>query len=281
MRMRPFGTVALVSALSVVVMFGVARPPTLSAQQTGGLPALAQRVAVLEALLSASQQNVAALEAALAAETAARQAADAALATRATLLEDKTQFMSVAGTDVIFTGANVHIRNGLGATNGNPADPRTTSAASTVVNGLGNLIIGYNELGGIADFPRDRTGSHYLVIGDYNYYSGFGGIAAGRDNNVRAAYASTLGGRSNRVPAAFAAIVGGAFNLADGHTASILGGNANRASELDATVAGGSGNSATARFSSVGGGAGIIQATEFGWSAGSFGPVVAGAPRSP
>ncbi|HVK04399.1 MAG TPA: hypothetical protein VM490_13055 [Armatimonadaceae bacterium] len=243
--------------------------------QAGGLPALEKRVAALEAQNQAQAQQIAALLAALAQETAARQSADAALANRASALENKTQYLSVSGTDTYFTGTNVHIRNGLGATNGNPANPLST--APTQVNGLGNLIVGYN-----ADFGFNNTsGSHNLVMGDANSFSSFAAIVAGQDNRASAPYASALGGRSNQAQGPYSAIVGGAFNITDGNTASILGGNANRASDIDAVVCGGSGNRATARFAVVGGGAGVVQATEFGWSAGSFGAALQGAFRSP
>jgi hypothetical protein len=66
------------------------------------------------------------------------------------------------GNDVIFEGCNVHIRSGAGYT-GAP------------VNGLGNLVVGYNEA-----FPDDdRTGSHNLVVGAFHSYSSSGGLVAG------------------------------------------------------------------------------------------------------
>jgi len=281
LRMASCRGVALVCALGVLAMFGVTTATPANAQQFGGLPALEKRVAALEAIVVANMEQIAALKAALLAENSARQAAESALANRAEVLEEKTQFMSVEGTELYITGANVHIRNGLGATNGNPDDPRATAPETTAVNGLGNLTIGYNAEGGIADFPRSRGGSHYLILGDYNYYSAFGGIAAGRDNSALGPYASTLGGRSNRAPGSFSSVVGGAFNLTDGNTASILGGDGNRASDIDATVSGGAGNHASARFSSISGGAGIVQNVEYGWSAGVLGPAIQGSFSSP
>jgi hypothetical protein len=249
---------------------------------TTGVPPLELRVLALENLLGAKSEEIADLWAALQAERAARLAAETALASRASTVEAKTQYMTVSATETYFTGTNVHIRNGLGSTNGNPLDSRTTQPALTVVNGLGNLIVGYNAAGGLVDPPKSRDGSHNLVVGDFNYYTSFGGLVAGRDNVVLAPYASVLGGRSNRAAAGFSAVVGGAFNLADGDTSSILGGNANRASNIDATVSGGNGNRATARFSSVSGGTGIIQGVEFGWSAGSLvGPSISGSFSSP
>jgi hypothetical protein len=204
----------------------------------------------------------------------------AALKQRLAQAEGKLVYVSVQGNDMFITGANLHIRNGLGSTNGNPADPRAVNLAQTTVNGLGNLIIGYNAPGGISN-ESSRDGSHNLVVGDFNYYSSFGAIVAGRDNAALAPYASTLGGRTNRAEAEFSSVVGGAFNITDGSTAAILGGNANEASDIDATVCGGNGNQATARFSSVGGGSGVVQDDENGWSAGSFGAPVQGSFVSP
>lgn len=279
MRPQAIGSVVIGLAFGLFAVLATANPIRLSAQQTGGLPALERRLAALELALTKKTQEITALQAALAAEKAAREAADTALATRASALEDKTRFMSTSDTETYFTGTNVHILNGLGATNGNPDDPRTLNPDATDVNGLGNLIIGYNASLG---FSNVQTGSHNLVLGDYNNYASFGGIAAGWDNTIQAPYASTLGGRSNRAVAEWSTIVGGAFGLTDGSTTSILGGNANRASEIDATVCGGSGNHASARFSTVGGGGGVSQGAEFGWSAGSLvGPLIQGSFRSP
>ena len=71
------------------------------------------------------------------------------------------------GNDVIFEGCNVHVRSGAGAT-------------GAAVNGLGNLIVGYNEAQ-----PADiRTGSHNLVVGPFHTYSSHGGLVAGLDNAI-------------------------------------------------------------------------------------------------
>ena len=67
------------------------------------------------------------------------------------------------GEDVIgtaktirFTGVNVQIVNGLGATNGNPGDPRDDEQ---VVNGLGNLVVGILILIGILYAAMSRNGT--------------------------------------------------------------------------------------------------------------------------
>ena len=52
------------------------------------------------------------------------------------------------------------------------------------VNGLGNVVIGYNELRGAGD---DRSGSHNLVFGSRNNYSSYGGLrrrAAGGNHDA-------------------------------------------------------------------------------------------------
>ena len=257
--------VGMVAAAGFGLLLGAGAAPgdaqNGGGSQAGGLPALQTRVAALEAQNASQGQQIAALTARVAA------------------LEAKTQYLTVSGTETYFTGTNVHIRNGMGSTNGNPDEPLTLDPGETAVNGLGNLIIGYNAL---PPFPIDRSGSHYLVTGDLNAYTSFGGIAAGWANTVSAAYASTLGGRSNRSTGAFCSIVGGAFNHTDGgNTASILGGNANQASNIDSTVCGGNQNHASARFSVIGGGSGLLQGAEFGWCAGSFGAGVSGRFVSP
>jgi hypothetical protein len=55
---------------------------------------------------------------------------------------------------VRFTVVNVQVVNGLGATNGNSNNPGTLT--NTNVNGVGNLIVGSNELGN--PVVGDRTG---------------------------------------------------------------------------------------------------------------------------
>ena len=70
---------------------------------------------------------------------------------------------------MFFTGCNVNIQSGSGTTDGN-------------VNGLGNLVVGYDaNTGGHA-----RTGSHNLIVGDEHEYSSFGGLVAGFQNKIAA-----------------------------------------------------------------------------------------------
>ena len=44
------------------------------------------------------------------------------------------------------SGVNLQLVNGLEATNGHPADPTAIDPGLTTTNGVGNLIVGYNEV---------------------------------------------------------------------------------------------------------------------------------------
>jgi len=101
------------------------------------------------------------------------------------------------GPHILFTGANVHVRSGSGAT-GNYAVP---------YEGLGNLIIGYNE-----NTPTPtliRTGSHNLVGGSMNSFSSFGGMVFGLQNTISGEYASVLGGNENKAVGLHSTVYGG------------------------------------------------------------------------
>jgi hypothetical protein len=189
------------------------------------------------------------------------------LQNRTAAVETKTQFMSAdaAGQWTIFSGCNVYIRNGLGATNGNPESPFSTTAA--VTNGLGNLIIGYNQPG---NFRGDnRNGSHNLILGDVNSYSSYGGIIAGFDNMIAAPYATVTGGAQSLASGQMACVGGGLNNEARGAKSFVIGGQ-NLASGDYSCVTGGVDNVAGGLTSTVSGGAFITQSNDFGWAAGAF-----------
>jgi|KBSSwiStaDraftv2_1062776.scaffolds.fasta_scaffold842272_1 hypothetical protein len=130
-------------------------------------------------------------------------------------LQAKLGCMSKTGDEVFFTGCNVHIVSGSGAT-------------EEAVNGLGNLIIGYNEdAPAVLSFapPSIRGGSHNLVIGPGHSYPSYGGLVAGRVNSVTGPNATVSGGVSN---------------TASGHWSSVSGGEQNNASGTYSTVSGAS-----------------------------------------
>ena len=142
------------------------------------------------------------------------------------------------GNDVIFEGCNIHIRSRAGMTD-------------APVNGLGNLIVGYNE----PDGTDDRTGSHNLVVGRHHSYSSHGGFVAGENNRVSGASASISGGWGNFASGTHASVSGGRLSIASGLGASVSGGQENMAAGVAASVSGGLGRSAP---------------TEFDWAAGTL-----------
>jgi len=126
-------------------------------------------------------------------EIAALRAEVHELATRVAALSSLLQHFSREGNDVIIEGANFHVRNGTGATAG-------------AVNGLGNLVIGYNEA---RSTGATRTGSHNVVVGSEHDYSAAGGLVVGFRNAVSGDFAAVTGGQGNTASGAAAAIGGG------------------------------------------------------------------------
>ena len=160
------------------------------------------------------------------------------------------------------SGANVQVVNGLGSTG--------------TVNGLGNLIVGYDELSGLftpvcsQGVIRTQTqcinsgniwsvdhksGSHNVVVGTRHRYSRTGGLVVGNSNTITGDWASVSGGQENSAIESFASVSGGQNNEA-GAWASVSGGERNKALEVRSSVSGGEQNSAAGRWSSVCGGGG-------------------------
>ena len=142
--------------------------------------------------------------------------------------------------EVVVTGANLRIVNGL----------RGTATA----NGVGNLLLGYNEPR--PDGDNERTGSHNVVVGLGHNFSSFGGLVVGRHNAIPGAFASVSGGFDNTASGESASVSGGAFNRASGPSASVSGGFDNTAGGNAAVVSGGDGNTASGHTAAVSGGHG-------------------------
>ena len=164
----------------------------------------------------------------------------AALEARIAALETLLEHFSRNGSDISITGANLWIKSGSGVTNG-------------AISGLGNLIVGYNELrGGGLD---DRSGSHNIIVGSGNNYTSNGGFIAGTMNTISAPFTSVSGGYGN---------------TANGWYSSVSGGNGNFASNYYASVSGGYQNTASANSSSVSGGQSLTQGSNSGWTGGAY-----------
>lgn len=145
---------------------------------------------------------------------------------------------------VRFSGVNLQIVDGTG-------DTQCNTSGFELCNGLGNLIIGYNEDPG--DDAR-RIGTHNLALGFDNDYTGFSGIVAGTRNSISAAYASVTGGEDNSARGFASSVSGGDGNTAGAHFSSVSGGRFNTASGVASSVSGGRDNTASGGYSSVSGG---------------------------
>jgi len=131
----------------------------------------------------------------------------AALEDKVKALEQKTAAMSVETIDdrpsVVFNGVNLHVRDGTGSTKCNDDG----------CDGVGNLIIGYNE----SDPHSVRTGSHNLIVGSHNQFSSYGGMVVGYRNRILGEYASVSGGYLNDAKGRYASISGGDDNYGARH----------------------------------------------------------------
>ena len=176
-------------------------------------------------------------------------------------LKDLLSGVTRNGDTLLFDGMNLQIVNGQGETE--------TS------NGLGNVIIGYNEDSGSDEI---RTGSHYLIVGTESTYSSYSGIVAGRSSSATGEYASVLGGQDNRASGRHSVVLGGFHNYAaqgastvaggsenwaDGYAASVAGGDHGIADGEGASVTGGQRNTASGSYSSVTGGSSNQVVGEF------------------
>ena len=136
-----------------------------------------------------------------------------------------------------FSGMNVQVVDGSGGTDG-------------TVNGLGNLIVGYNE----NSYSATRTGSHNLVVGYDHEYTSYAGLVAGWQNTISAASCSVSGGTANTASGDYSSVSGGHHNAARGESSSVSGGEWNGANYKWSSVSGGSYNQASGLSSSVSGG---------------------------
>lgn len=212
---------------------------------------VATNVAAIAAIESAQDAGV---SPAVLARLDALEADNIALRSAVATLESKTSAMSVvdAGATVRFSGVNVQVVDGSGDTGG-------------VVNGRGNLIVGYNEDASTAEV---RSGSHNLVVGDDNDYTSFGGVVFGSSNNITGEYATVTGGSVNTASGQSSSVSGGNENVASSRDASVSGGDSNEASGNQSSVHGGFNNDATGTRASISGGSTDTVSNTDGWDGG-------------
>jgi hypothetical protein len=157
---------------------------------------------------------------------------------------DPNPELGVRGPNIVFHGANLHIESGSGATDDHAGTYGTPST------GLGNLIIGYDEVTPAGSNYYTRTGSNNLIVGDYHQFNSYGGVIFGTSNRLSGGYAVVLGGSSNAALGFGSAIVAGVNNATgfyplgtgNGDYCVILGGNQNTANGMVNVLVGGTNN---------------------------------------
>ncbi|MCX5852273.1 MAG: hypothetical protein NT072_09505 [Deltaproteobacteria bacterium] len=204
----------VVVMLIIFGVFMVMQPVTAQAGKGGTPEELQKQIDELKA-------QVATLTAALDAERAAREAQDTYLlgeidaVTVPQSLLDLAPYVSVNpdamneinGPNVVFSGVNVHIQSGAGYTWDYSHGPLT---------GLGNLIMGYNELRGTG-YGDNRSGSHNIVLGVYNNFSSYGGLVGGNWNTISGKTSSVLTGNENAASGECSIVFGGEQNTASAY----------------------------------------------------------------
>ena len=139
---------------------------------------------------------------------------------------------------LLISGVNLQVVNGAGST--------------SAVNGLGNVIVGYNESDSLT---TERGGSHNLVMGRWNQYGSFSGIAHGLRNSVLNDESAVIAGSNNVVSGVRSAVFGGDQNTASGNKVVAMGGAENEAKGSVTSILGGSSNVSDGTASVIVGGA--------------------------
>jgi hypothetical protein len=137
--------------------------------------------------------------------------------------------------EIILSGVNLRIVNGLGSTD---CIDEQGSPIPDCPNGLGNLIVGYNEPRVPEVGENIRTGAHNVVVGQEHNFSRFGGLVVG--------FLNTISGD-------FAVVSGGGFNMASGGRSVVRGGQETTASGFGSSVSGGRNRTAEEDFDWVAG----------------------------
>src|SRR5690606_4002008 len=214
------GSVACAGEVSGLVSFSAGTTAKAS-EVNGNFAAVKSAVDDNHARLQALEQAVAALQDILdeqAATISTLESTVATLSSQLSAVEGSSvmalgPYLTVQGGDrptATLSGLNLQIVNGMGAT--------------STANGVGNLIIGYDEprttppetcsLGMHADEENctknggtwavsHKSGSHYVVVGPQHNYSQYGGLLAGYGNSSTGWFASATGGAGNQATGNF------------------------------------------------------------------------------
>ena len=169
------------------------------------------------------------------------------------LLNGLMQYVSVDSNNHNITvgGANLQVTNG---TTGSMAYSGHT------VNGLGNIILGFNESSMPPNPAVTRTGSHNLVIGTGNEYTSHHCIVGGWNSKVTHTRSSVISGYMNEASGPSTCVISGVYNRATANNSVVLGGEENETvgsgvvGAINSVIVGGNRNIATGAATSLLGG---------------------------
>lgn len=180
---------------------------------------------------------------------------------------------------IVFRGTNVHIRNSQGPIEewDSTLQHQLPESDQWKNNGLGNLIIGYDEFAPNRSLPKE--GSHNLIVGPGHSYSSVGAIIAGVANQSTKPATTVIGGTYNHADALYSSITGGFLNTTHGRYSSITGGADNQVWGSHSSISGGTDNKIYGSYSSISGGSeGTIGAegSEFADGLGAYSSISGG-----
>jgi hypothetical protein len=161
------------------------------------------------ASLQAGEPSIATLQAEITALQAQVKALLPLSALTSLVKVDPNPENGVPGPNIVFT-ANVHVVNGMGQTQ--------------LINGLGNLIVGYSEYDPHMTV-MGRGGSHNLIVGKYHAWTGssFGNLLAG-EWNLAIGEGGFAAGYQSELVGLDATVLGGSNNVAGADHSVVLGG---------------------------------------------------------
>jgi hypothetical protein len=164
---------------------------------------------------------------------------------------------------VVVSAANLQVVNGTGV-------------SWNAANGVGNIIIGYDEFrpsshppvcsSGQYDNQTDceasgatwavqhKSGSHNLVVGYWHNYSSLHGIVGGQRNTINSEESVVITGNSNIASGQSSVILAGFGHVSSGTNSTITGGSSNISSGQNSSISGGAFNESAGNWSTITGG---------------------------
>ena len=128
------------------------------------------------------------------------------------IVVQRTKYMFVQGKETVFCGTNLHIWKDNSQLEG--------------VNGLGNLIVGYNHArtDGSVNY---HDGSHNIIFGDEANYRSQHCLLGGYQNGASGNYAAAISGKANAARGDYSVVASGYKNSVLGRYGVALSGSTN------------------------------------------------------